>query len=425
MPKRPKGRLFVGGVLLAVCGFVGFQVWNGFFRYRAYGTVVGRVIEVSAPWDGAVHFMHVREGEQVRQGQVLVTLDNLELRQRLAEAGDEMRIAQATLAAQVSQLHWQAQTHTDMTQKAAADYFDAWGKLLQEHATLTELELRLERVRKLEVTKVVTQEEQDHSTLAVEGQRERVNKLILAVEELRKRSKAASSRDDDGTAQLQPHVLRIEVLQAELVRLRDQLAQGTVRAPVDGVVVRRDCFSGEHAAAREPLLSILEEGSLEVVLYLNQDDGKLLALNDVLGVRVEPYDKPIRCQVTRLGTQLESAPQNIKRHYHSEQKLLPVYLTPTGPNGDVQALRVGGVATLPSGWSWSDDAASAGTPRDTKESSAPLDLTFPDQVVPASAILPIGPESVMHQRPHGPTAVPAASARGYLARRLRSQAIEP
>jgi multidrug resistance efflux pump len=419
LPKRPKGRLFVGALFMGVAGLIVYQVWEGSFRNQAYGTLVGRTIEVSAPWDGAVRCVHVREGDQVRQGQPLVTLDNFLLRQKLEEVGDELRIAQATLAAQISQLQWQAQSHADMQQKAVADHMDAWGRLLHEQATLTDLELRLERVGKLELAKVITEEERDHTKLAVEGQRQKVAKLDVALTELRKRAESAMRREDDGTVQLRPHILRIEVLQAELARLRDQLAQCTVRSPVDGIVVRRECSGGEHVTAFKSMLEVLEQGSLEVVLYLNQDDSKLLAVDDELAVRVEPYDEPVDCRVTRLGTQFEPAPPSIKRHYRSEQKLLPIYLSPLEPDGGHVALRVGGVVTLARRWTRSGEAP---TTAEREEPAAPRDLAAPGQVVRASAIMPIVDNTDIRAVGRGANVAGPVQANGYLARRPRPQA---
>src|SRR5262245_6290656 len=80
LPKRPKGRWFVGLILLGFCGSAGYQVWQAYFRFQAYGTVTGRTVQVSSPWDGVVRYLHVRPGDKVRQGQLLLTLDNLALR---------------------------------------------------------------------------------------------------------------------------------------------------------------------------------------------------------------------------------------------------------------------------------------------------------------------------------------------------------
>jgi hypothetical protein len=63
LPRRPKGRWFVGLLLLAAVSYGGYQVWETFFRYRAYGMVTGRVVQLSPPWEGVASYLHVREGE--------------------------------------------------------------------------------------------------------------------------------------------------------------------------------------------------------------------------------------------------------------------------------------------------------------------------------------------------------------------------
>jgi multidrug efflux pump subunit AcrA (membrane-fusion protein) len=107
-PKRPKGRWFVGLVLLGACGFAAYMGWDTFFRYQAYGTVEGRVIQVPPPWDGVIRYVHVREGDRVRQGQLLVTVDNVELRQREVQLTNQLQVAQAELTATAAKLRWQA-----------------------------------------------------------------------------------------------------------------------------------------------------------------------------------------------------------------------------------------------------------------------------------------------------------------------------
>src|SRR5262249_1480105 len=90
LPRRPKGRWFIGVLLLTACGYGAFQVYDTFFRYRAYGVITGRVLSVSPPWEGVVQYVHVRDGDTVRQGQLLMTLENTELRQRRGQLDDEL-----------------------------------------------------------------------------------------------------------------------------------------------------------------------------------------------------------------------------------------------------------------------------------------------------------------------------------------------
>src|SRR5262249_1252347 len=76
LPKRPKGRWFVAVLLLGACYAAAHQVWQAYFRYQAYGTVTGKVVQLSPPWDGVLVAVHVKEGQEVRQGDPLVTLES-------------------------------------------------------------------------------------------------------------------------------------------------------------------------------------------------------------------------------------------------------------------------------------------------------------------------------------------------------------
>ena len=54
LPKRPKGQLFIG-TMFFLCMMLGaYLIWNGAFRFQAYGVVRGRVLEV-APRMGGHH----------------------------------------------------------------------------------------------------------------------------------------------------------------------------------------------------------------------------------------------------------------------------------------------------------------------------------------------------------------------------------
>ena len=62
-------------------------------------------------------------------------------------------------------------------------------------------------------------------------------------------------------------------------------------------MVRRFRYPGEYCPAAEPVLSIVERGSLEVVLYVRQNDVESFAVGSEYDVEVAPYPSPVRCRV--------------------------------------------------------------------------------------------------------------------------------
>lgn len=350
LAKRPKGQFFVGASLLVICGTAASLVWNAYFRFEARGVVNGRIVRVSTPWASVVRAVHVRENEEVRQGQLLVTFGNFDHEQRLAQVMDQLRVAQAELESQVSQLRWQAQQQGDRAQKAVSEYYELWGQLLEERARLKKATADVEHLNAArgEHSLAVSERQLESAQILEAGQRAKVEKLDDAVKELARRVKIYHEDQEDGSAQFRPYVLRIESLEAELVRLREQIRQGEVRAPVSGRVVRVHHFTGEHAEPAEPTVELVEQGSLEAVVYMPQDRVGTLETGDKLLLVVAPSSRRIECQVTRFGGQFEHAPASIERHYDRNARLLPVHLQPVSPGGLEGVL--GGEVQVPCRW---------------------------------------------------------------------------
>src|SRR5262249_39436884 len=158
------------------CDYAGYQVWTSFFRYRAYGVVTGRVVAVAPPWDGVVHYAVIREGDPVRQGQLLVVVDNLDLRPKAAQLGDEIRIAQATREADRAKLKWQLASTPDRPRGPQVMYYEAGAQLLSARPRLAALRCNLQRARTLDRTQAIAREEVDALTFTAEGLEQKIAK---------------------------------------------------------------------------------------------------------------------------------------------------------------------------------------------------------------------------------------------------------
>lgn len=351
LPKRPKNRYVAGVFLFALMVGGSYSIWITFFQYQAYGIVTGRVIRVSSPWGGSVRAVFAREGDTVRQGQLLAILENHELQQQLARSQDELSIAEASVHAEVAKLRWQSQIRGDRSQKALAEYFELWGSLLQEQSKLSELKSQLVRTLPLYQRELATQERMEAIQFAEKGQRDKVEKLTIAVEEMKRRVEVSERPADDDMSQLKPQLLRIQAIQSEISRLRQQAEQENLIAPVNGRVVKRHLFTGEYAAAAQPIIEVLEEGSLEAVVYVSPRLAEELPVGRQLELMIEPHPQRILCTVTRVGDRLELPPKNIQRNYRRNESLVPVYARPeTLATGEL-ALRLGSMIKLPYGWS--------------------------------------------------------------------------
>ncbi|MBI1337544.1 MAG: HlyD family efflux transporter periplasmic adaptor subunit [Phycisphaera sp.] len=353
--KRPKGRWFVGGVIIVVALFITYEVWTAYFRYRAMGVVEAQVLNLSPRVDGVIEGLYAAEGEHVKKGQLLAKVTNVDLQYRYEAATDELKIAKANLLAAAAQLKWQSARYADNFGEASTDYYDLWSRLEQEKSNLQQAQIELDRISDVYKASAATYREMELLKNRRDGLTQRVEKLTQAVEEARKRvdnAKALSESDPDALAPLNA---RIETLNSELVRLRQQLAQTDILSPVEGTVIHHLKLAGERADPTQPLMTLEAQQTTEVVLYVPQAYSRKLNVGDTITLEVRTFGDRVKAKVLRIEDRWTQAPDSIARQYLAGESLLPIHVGPVTDSEPTDAtkwskLRVGEVVRLPSRW---------------------------------------------------------------------------
>lgn len=342
MQKRPKGRLFLTLLFLGMFTLIGYSVFSTFFQVQSYGIIEGRLIAVSAPWDGTVSHWMVRDGDVITQGQIIARLTNLEMEHDLASKGDELKLTQAQLESEMSKIQFNVRGFNERTKKAAAEYLQASGELAAENSRLDEYLQDVRRAKRLIKSNNISRSAYEKTLYQYVGQQRKVTKLEQAVEVLKTRSDMAEEEVENGSPQLKPLLARIEKIQSEITRLRQLIDLGHLRAPCSGRITKRHSLTGESSLLGETVVEILEDNSIEAVLYVPQGYTDRYEVGNEVEIHLEPYDKPMVCVVDRFGERYESAPESIMRFYSHKQYLLPIYLKPLPEYKQWMAIRVHG-----------------------------------------------------------------------------------
>ena len=316
----------------------------------------GRIITVSAPWSGNVSSWQVREGEQVKQGDMLALIDNIELRHQLESLQDDLMLNQAQIEAEMSRVQFLAQSQADRNRQAQAEYLQAKAELSSENAKLAEADARYARVKNLSKSGSISGQELEKLTLEISGLRKKIQMLSDAVEVLRLRTTVASESEQSHAPQLKPLLAKIEQLKSEMERLRDRIKLGSLTAPVGGRVVRRHSLTGETLVQASPVVDILEDNSTEIILYVPQKFADEFAIDKEVEVLVQPNDVRVRCVVVRIGSRFEPAPKPLLDRYQTNQYLLAVHIVPLPEFSHAVTFRMDATVTLPYQWReyWSD-----------------------------------------------------------------------
>jgi HlyD family secretion protein len=224
--------------------------------------VAAHKIEVGAKVMGKVAWIGVDKGDRVRQGQVLVRLEDEEYRAQLEQARGQLASLQAHLA------ELQAGSRPEEIAGAKAD-------AAQARADLVNARITLERTRQLVTQGVLSKQALDDAQARYDAQAARVASLD-------KRSELV----DLGPRREQIDQARGQVQQARgaLDFYTTQLANTVIKAPVSGTILERAVEKGEFVTtsfvgdrgAKGYVVTLADLNDLEVELDISQNDfGKL------------------------------------------------------------------------------------------------------------------------------------------------------
>lgn len=252
--------------------------WNGY--------VEADYVYVSAPGAGTIATIAAHEGQMVKAGEVLLILDSRqqEAMLRAAEARVEAARANAENLATGSREEEVAVVRASLD-KAEAD--------------LALARSQSERSDKLLVEGLVPQAkaDQDRATLkSAEAQAAQL-RAELRVSEL-------PARDPQRVAA----EATLVAAEADADKAREDLADRTILAPVDGRIERVYFDDGEIMQAGTPALALLPAAALKIKFYLSESDRPAFALGQTLRVSCDGCAEGLSAEVSFFASDPQFTP---------------------------------------------------------------------------------------------------------------------
>ncbi len=215
-------------------------------------------IEVAAKVVGKVSWIGVEKGDRVKEGQVLVRLEDDEYRAQLQQAKGNL----ANLQARLDQLrHGSRPEEIDVTT----------ANLEQAKADLENAKISLNRTRKLGEEGVMSKQSMDDAQAKYDGQAARVNSLLKT---------DALSRLGPRSEEIAAMIGQVEQAKGMVAYAETTLANTVIRAPVSGTILERAVEKGEFVTtsfvgdrgAKGYVVSLADLNDLEVELDIAQND---------------------------------------------------------------------------------------------------------------------------------------------------------
>lgn len=343
LPAR-KGRFLAVSLVALILGYSGYVFWNSYLRYESFGIVEAKKVSVYSVNSGFVSELRVKEGSRVVQGDTVALVASVDDQRSLERVDDELAVAKAELVSKRAEIAQTVGSRTDSV-------YQIKGTILVEEGLIAELESRVSASR-AEVSRLAALMRQDAASAkeydAAVAQVRAGEALIAGkkryVASLKERVKtgerlAGISAEDS----LAPIERKVSSLANERVRIADRIADGMVRSPVTGTVSEVTRNRGEKVTD-SPLFTVVQDNTTNLVLFYDPSD-KIPPIGSAVAVASLSNGERIDSTVVAVSKDVVSPPDQIKRNYYVDQKMVKVYLEPHG--NKMSGLVVGSVIKKP------------------------------------------------------------------------------
>ena len=373
-PQKPRRRIPKPVGFLAAIGLmsgVGFGVYRLFFYQPEpdglflSGRIEGYETDVSAKIGGRVANVAVREGDLVKPSQLLVQIDDADLRAQLRGAAARVSAQQERLErarqqlpilqAQLSQANLTTQQAKQESQgrvlEAEKSLAAARAQLVEAQANLKLALAKQRRTRELFTQGVVSAQQRDEDDAGfgtaqarVAAARQQVesskgiltqaqatlrNAPIRAAAALQIQKQIAQAGTDVSVAQQE-----VRNAQAEQAEIQANLNYLVVNSPMAGNVITRSVEPGEVVAAGAPLLTLVNLDHLYLRGFIPEGQIAQVKLGQQARVYLDSFpNQPLAASVTRVDPKASFTPENTYFKKDRVTQVFGVELTLKKPQG--------------------------------------------------------------------------------------------
>jgi HlyD family secretion protein len=319
-----KRKIRIGIIIALVIGIAAVVVWYVMALspplpaglIQANGRIEGDHYTVASKVAGKIIELSVREGDEVRKDQILLTLDDSQTSARLAQAQAAVNAAAAQLQMVSTELVITKQAVPLKIATAKSSVVHAQAVLSATTVKQSQAQLDAQRNRGLVQAHAVSIQAGEHTELALRIAQE--DKLV-AQSALNQASKQLAEAEL-GWEQIKISASRIVATQAQLKQAEAVLAEAqsamddlTIHAPATGVITTRIVDSGEVITAGSPLFDIVDLDRLYLKVYIAEKEIGKVRLDLSARVYTDAFaDKSFPATLRYIASRAEFTPKEVQ-----------------------------------------------------------------------------------------------------------------
>lgn len=253
---------------------------------------------------GVIIELPVKEGDSVKQGDVLLRIDPFQSKQDLASAQAQYDAAEAEAGSALVQVATaEAGLARDEFAVAAS-----LSEVTETESNRDRLKKQLERKQDLYEQKIVSSDDFEAAESAYKVAESQVTAARARLEQVKAERDLGRVSIDQWKKQHEASTRRVAAALANLERQQDLFSKTTITAPLGGVITRLNVEKGERAVPgilsnpQATLMTIADLSTIEAEIKVDETDIIRVSLGDEATVTVDALpDKELKGRVTEIG----------------------------------------------------------------------------------------------------------------------------
>ena len=249
-----------------------------------------KYVNISSNTMGRIVRMPVKEGDHVKEGELLIRLESIQTEADVKSAEAGLDAAQAELEGMSAQIR-----------SADAAVNSAKAEITRSEADLTRAKQNLDRAERMNKDGLISREQYDRTRADYDIAAATLNSARARLAQSEAQG-AQMLKQRDGTA------LRIAQQRSTLVRARDQFSKTTITAPLEGIITYLPVNEGEIAIvgvqnqAGTVLMTIADMSVITAEVKVDETDIVNVRIGQEAQVKVDALgDRLLRGHVSEVG----------------------------------------------------------------------------------------------------------------------------
>lgn len=285
--KKGKGRLKIligilaAVVLIAVIWFV----MGSNTETTDNAQLDGDIVPIRSSVSGYIKTIHFKDNQVVKKGDLLITIDDTELRTRVAQAEAALENAKANLVSVRSS----ARATSQNADAAVLSTQTTVQNIAAAKARLTKAQEDFRRTKNMLAAKAATQSEYDGAKAELEVAQAQYDVALSQNQSSSAQSQGVRSQAQAQSAMITLAEALVRQREAELELARTQLDYATVEAPCDGIVSKRAVEAGQFITIGAPLCSTIDNSSLWITANFKETQVDAIKPGQEVEIEIDAY----------------------------------------------------------------------------------------------------------------------------------------